>query len=117
MEEKDKRLVLSTRDSYHLIEIEDIVYCRSQNTYTTFYLTNGQEIKVSVPIKAVVKKLDPQCFIRPHQSFVVNVNHIRSIQKKTNGVLILDNGEEVAISLRKKPEILQFLEKIVRIQV
>jgi two-component system LytT family response regulator len=111
------KLVLSTREFYHVIERENIVYCQSQNTYTTFYLSDGQEIKVSVPIKTVEQQLGSNNFIRPHQSYLVNVQHIRSIQKSSGGDLILDNGKTIAISSRKKSEILHLLGDIERIQV
>ena len=114
--QKDK-LVLSTRDHYHLIEIEDIVYCQSENSYTTFYLGDGQEIKVSVPIKTVEKQLGTKSFIRPHQSYLVNVQHIQNIHKGRSGNLLMDNGKTISISSRKKNEVLHFLENIVRIQV
>ncbi len=113
---KDK-LVLSTRDSYHLIELESIVYCQSENSYTTFYLIDGKEIKVSVPIKKVERQLGSKNFMRPHQSYLVNVQHIRSVHKSGGGELVLDTGKTIVISSRKKKEVLHFLEKIARIQV
>lgn len=117
MNDTNEKLVLSTRDHYHLIEIRDIVYCQSENTYTTFYLTNGQEIKVSVPIKTVEKQLTTNSFVRPHQSYLVNVQHIKSIHKGSGGNLLMDNGQSISISSRKKSEVLHFLENIARIQV
>jgi two-component system LytT family response regulator len=112
-----EKLVLSTREFYHLIEIENIVYCHSENTYTTFYMNDGEEIKVSVPIKNVEEQLDSNGFIRPHQSFLVNVQHIKSVHKSAGGELVLDNGKIIAISSRRKREVLHFLENIARIQV
>jgi len=117
MHTSKEKLVLSTRDFYHLIDVENIVYCKSENTYTTFYLNDGEEIKVSVPIKNVEQQLSNKVFIRPHQSYLVNVQHIRSLHKISNGELLLDNGMVVAVSSRKKSEVLHFLENMVRIQV
>ena len=111
------KLVLSTRDSYHLIEVESIIYCKSDNSCTTFYLVGGEKIKVSVSMKNVEKKLGDKNFIRPHQSYLVNVRHIKTIQKTGGGDLILDNGESITISIRKKGEIMHFLGNIKRIQV
>ena len=112
-----EKLVLSTRDSYHLIEVESIIYCKSDNSCTTFFLVGGEEIKVSVSMKNVEKKLSDNCFIRPHQSYLVNVQHVKTIQKVSGGDLVLDNGKCISISTRKKGEVMQFLENIKRIQV
>ncbi|AHW62372.1 two-component system, LytT family, response regulator [Draconibacterium orientale] len=111
------KLVLSTRDSYHLIEVESIIYCKSNNSCTTFYLVGGEEIKVSVSMKNVEKRLGNKYFIRPHQSYLVNVQHVKTIQKVSGGGLVLDNGKSITISTRKKGEVLHFLENIKRIQV
>lgn len=117
MHKPKEKLVLSTRDFYHLIDLENIIYCKSKNTYTTFYLKDGEEIKVSVPIKNVEQQLNNKNFIRPHQSYLVNVQHIRSVHKCSGGELVLDNGKVIAISSRRKSEVLHFLENIARIQV
>jgi len=117
MHESNEKLVLSTRDFYHLIEIDNIIYCKSENSYTTFYLAGGEEIKVSVSIKNVEQKMNSVSFIRPHQSYLVNIHHIKSIQKSSGGDLVLDNGKTITISSRKKSEILHLLGDIKRIQV
>ncbi len=117
MNDANEKLVLSTRDHYHLIEIGDIVYCQSENTYTTFYLSDGQKIKVSVPIKTVEKQLTSNSFFRPHQSFLVNAQHIKSVHKSPGGNLLMDNGQTIRISSRKKSEVMHFLQNIARIQV
>lgn len=111
-----EKLVLSTRDSYHLIEVEDIIYCKSDNSRTTFYMVGGEQIKVSVSMSSVVNKLSDKYFIRPHQSYLVNVQHVKEIQKVSGGDLVLDNGESIRISTRKKKEVMHFLENIKRIQ-
>jgi len=113
----ENKLVLSTRDFYHIIEIKNIIYCESDNSYTTFFMTDSEPIKVSVSIKHVEQKLDNKAFIRPHQSYLVNIQHIKSIQKNTGGELVLDTGKTIAISTRKKSQILHFLSNIERIQV
>lgn len=112
-----KKLVLSTRSFYHIIDIDTIVYCKSENCYTTFFTTNEEPIKVSVSLKNVEQKLDNKIFIRPHQSYLVNSKFIKSIQKTSGGQLILDTGETIVISSRKKRAVLHFLEDIKRIQM
>lgn len=112
-----KKLVLSTHDFYHIIDVENIIYCKSDNSNTTFYMTGNEEIKVSVSIKHVEQKLDNKAFIRPHQSYLVNIQHIKSIQKNNGGHLVLDTGKTIAISTRKKSTVLHFLGNIKRIQV
>jgi two-component system LytT family response regulator len=116
MPENKEKLVLSTRDFYYLIEIEKIIYCKSDNSYTTFHMVDGEQIRVSVPIKSIEQKLDSKRFFRPHQSYLVNVHYVKSIKKGNGGDLVLINGKTITISSRKKGEVLHFLENIKRIQ-
>lgn len=117
MLESKGKLVLSTRNYYHLIEIENIVYCQSENATTIFFMADGEEIRVSASLKSIENKLKEKNFIRPHQSFLVNVKHIRSVQKSSTGELVLNNGKTIVISSRKKPEVLHFLDNMTRIQI
>ena len=112
---KDK-VVLSTHDSFHLVEIKDIIYCQSENVYTTFFLISGDIIRVSVPIKTVEQLMKGKNFTRPHQSFLINLEHIKCINKLSEGELILTNNVHIPYSSRKKGNLLQLLDKFTRIQ-
>jgi len=48
---QSKKLVLKTIDSLHIIDISDILFCQSDNSYTTFYFENNERIVVSKSIK------------------------------------------------------------------
>ena len=45
------KIVLKTAEKIHLININDIIYCASDNSYTTFNLSNKKKIIVSKSIK------------------------------------------------------------------
>ncbi len=110
------RIILSTHDFHHLIEISQIIFCKSRNSYTTFYLTDNEKITVSTSIKEIEKQLHKENFIRPHQSYLVNIQFIRAVRKASACELILKNGTCIAVSSRKKNKVLQLLEKSTRIQ-
>ncbi len=116
MPETKEKLVLSTRDFYYIVQVEDIIFCKSENSYTTFYLVNGEEIKVSVSIKNIEKTLDSNVFVRPHQSYLVNVQHIKYIRKNNKGDMVLNNGKTITISSRRKNDVLNFLSNIKQIK-
>lgn len=97
-----KKIILRTSEAVHLVDISDIEYCQSDNTYTTFYLSNGEKIMVSKPIKNFVEILGECNFFRPHQSFLINLNAVSRIDKTDGGFIILKNGTEIPISTRRK---------------
>lgn len=109
---QSKKIVLRTAEAMHIIDISDIVYCKSDNTYTTFYLTDGIEILVSRPIKEFANMLEEYNFIRPHQSYLVNLNFIKMLDKSDGGFIILTTGSNIPVSTRRKHSLMQILDKL-----
>ena len=46
----EHKLALATTKEIRFVNTNDIIHCESSNTYTKFYLTNGQTIVVSRPV-------------------------------------------------------------------
>lgn len=107
-----KKIVLKTLGEIHIVEISDVIYCQSDNSYTTFYLVNGEEIIVSRSMKEFEDLLTEYHFYRPHTSYLVNLNFIKKLDKSDGGFLIMKNGREIPVSVRKKAGIIQVLENL-----
>lgn len=106
------KIVLRTLDAMHLVNISDILYCRSDNTYTTFYLISNDNIMVSKGIAFYEDILIDSGFFRPHQSYLVNLQHVKKVDKTDGGFVILDSSEEIPISSRRKKGLIQLLENL-----
>jgi len=117
MSNSANRVVLSTHDFYHFVDISDILYCKSENSYTTFHLIDNKTITVSMSIKKVEEMMKTEEFVRSHQSFLINVNHIKSIHKTVDNQILLVNGDVIPISSRRKRSIIHFLSNLQRIQI
>lgn len=104
---KPKRLIVRTTETMYVINFEELVYCRSDKGYTTFYLTDKSEILVSKPLKDYEEMLPDSIFLRTHQSYIVNVNFIQQLKK--DSLIVLKNKAEVPVSVRKKEEIVERL--------
>ncbi|MEA1875323.1 MAG: LytTR family DNA-binding domain-containing protein [Bacteroidota bacterium] len=107
-----KKIILKTTQDIHLVDISDIAYCKSDNTYTSFYLASGQRIVVSTPLKNYDEMLSDYQFFRPHQSFIVNLNQVTKIDKTDGGFLVMKDGTEIPISQRRKASLLQILDRL-----
>lgn len=105
------RITLNTLDAIHLVQIKDILYCKCDNSSTTFYFINHEPILVSQSMKKIEKQLDKSCFIRSHQSYLVNPMHIVEVSKINNYSIILSDNSRIPVSTRKRKEILQILLK------
>lgn len=109
---QNRRIVLKTTESISIVEISEIIYCRSDNTYTTFYLNNKEKILISRPMKEYEELLSEYGFFRPHQSFLVNLQYILRLDKSDGGFLILRDHTEIPVSIRRKSRLIQVLENI-----
>ena len=104
-----QRITLNTLNAIHLVMKQDILYCKCNNSSTTFYLTNHEPIVVSHSIADVEKQLGTETFFRSHQSYLVNINHIRKINKTDNYSILLSDNSEIPTATRKRKEIIQIL--------
>lgn len=109
---QNRRLVLKTAESVHIVDISEIMFCRSDNTYTSFFLDSGQEILVSRSIKEYDELLNNYGFFRPHQSYLVNLSFVRRLDKADGGFIIMKNKHEIPVSSRRKKQLMHFLDRI-----
>ena len=106
-----KKITLTTTDSIHIVNIEDIIFCEADRNYTTFYLPKKEKILVSKSLKEYEELLPSEQFLRCHQSFLVNLNHITRYEKADN-YLVCTDEHHISVSLRKKEQLMQFLKKL-----
>ncbi len=105
-----KKLVLRTSESLHIVDISDIYFCKSDNSYTTFYLNGDEKIVVSKSLKDYEGLLTEFGFFRSHQSFLVNLNHVKKVDKSDGGFIIMKNKKEIPVSLRQMKNLVKLLE-------
>lgn len=108
----NKKIILRTSDAVFLVNLSDIKYCKSDNSYTIFHIKGKKNIMVSRSIKEYSELLEEYGFCRPHQSYLVNINYIEKLDKTDGGFIILDDKTEIPVSTRRKQAIMQILEKL-----
>lgn len=106
-----KRLSLHTSEKIIVINIEDIIRCKSDNNYTTFFMSDKTKILVSKTLKYYADILKEVNFLRVHQSHLVNKAYIKEFIKSDGGYLILNDSSNIPVSARKKAEIIAALKK------
>ena len=85
--------------------------CEADNSYTSFYLINGDRIVVSRSIKEYTDLLKPIGFLRTHQSHMVNIIYIKSWIKEDGGALLLVTGDKIPVSKPNKSSVQDALNK------
>lgn len=103
------RIVLRSQYFMQIVAFDEIVYCQNDGGYTHFHLADKRKIVVSKSIKEYDELLPHHLFLRPHQSYLVNVNFIDRFHKE--GYLVLKSGVEIPVSTRKKEHVIAFLSR------
>ena len=83
--------------------IDNIVCCRADNSYPSFHLFDeSKPIVVSKSISEYEQILSLYGFVRIHQSWLINKNHINSFKKADGGYLMMNNKMSVPVSRQRK---------------
>jgi two-component system, LytTR family, response regulator len=110
--DKIRKIVLKTAESIHIIQVKNIIRCEADVNYTTFYLDNSEKLLVSKTLKDYAELLENSGFYRPHQSHLVNLDHIVRYDKTEGGHLVMSDDSIVPVSTRKKDELLSLFERM-----
>lgn len=93
-----RKIALPQQHEIRYISVNEIIRCVADNTYTNFYLSSGERILISKPLKEYSDLLKPLGFIRTHQSHLVNPKFVKSWVKEDGGILLMTNGDKIPIS-------------------
>lgn len=106
------RICLATADGLEFLQVEDILYCEANGSYTTFHLRDARKIVVSKNLKEYENLLEEHPFMRVHNSFLINLRHVQRYVKSEGGYILMKNNAHISISLKKREE---FLERMARL--
>jgi two-component system, LytTR family, response regulator len=102
----DERIALTAAEGLILVKTKDIRRIEGDGNYCTIYQMNGERIVVTKSMKEFEEMLSPTQFSRSHQSHIVNLECVKKVLKEDGGYLLLDNGDKIMISRRKKEEVI-----------
>lgn len=108
--QSDKKIVLQTAETIFVVRMDDIIYMQADGSYTRFYTTSHGVLTITK--KLIDFEYLENCgpFFRTHRSYIVNLNHIKKVEKK-DFCLVMNNDAEVYLAQDKKN---QLLEKIIQ---
>ena len=109
---QNEKIILKTANDVFIVQIANIYNCESDKGYTTFKFEGDKKITVSKNLKEYEEILKIHSFVKTHQSHLVNMNYVERYHKKDGAYLVLKNGRQIPISIRKKESILKALENM-----
>jgi two-component system LytT family response regulator len=99
------KITVPNRDGIDLIPVHDIIYCKANSSYTEILLLDGTKKLVSRVLKDIGFQLDSFNFLRVHQSFLINMEHLKSYHRSDGGFVEMINGDHISVSRSRKQEL------------
>lgn len=106
------QLCIPSIKGFQVVELNDIIYCEAENTYTQIYFKDGKKMLASRPLMDYELMLQDAMFFRIHKSFLVNMKHIKEYQKGEGGFVTMSNGKQLEVSRRKKEVFLTKMKEV-----
>lgn len=91
---KNKYIMIKSQGSQTKLNINEITYIEVQKETITIHTLN-EVYKINGTMSNIEKEVDCSRFFRCHKSFLVNLEHVKSIKQY---VVILENSKEVPVS-------------------
>jgi two-component system LytT family response regulator len=98
------KIVIPNVDGFNVLDLEDIMYIKSDNNYSEFYLKNGRKKMSSKTLKEYERLLTTRNFYRIHQQYLINLEFVTEYINLGGGQVIMKNGDYLPIGRRRIPE-------------
>lgn len=106
MKETPQRLAIPCKEGFIFKSTQELMYCVAEGNYSALYFNDGKRHLISKTLKTIHELLDSDLFVRIHQAHVVNLNYVVKYQNSKINTVRMTNGEELAVSRRKKGDML-----------
>jgi len=97
-----------TNGGFVILDIDDVIYCDADGSYTNFITKDGKSYLTSTNLKNIENMLQHANFFRIHRSTLVNLKHI--VKYQNSGEIVLTNAHKLMVSSRNKKTFLNVLK-------
>jgi len=111
---EEPKLIIPSSEGLHIIKINDIIRCEASDVYTIFFMKSDKKLVASKSLNNYEKLLSDINFVRIHSKHLINLRYIVQYVKGKGGYVIMENGNEVEVSVRKKMDFMNKLKDYAR---
>jgi DNA-binding LytR/AlgR family response regulator len=91
------------------IPLQEIIMLQGEVNYTLIHLISGRKLLIPRTLKLFENILINHDFLRTHRGYIINCDHLQSIDNEGDTVN-LSNNLQASISRRRKVEVSRILE-------
>ena len=103
-------VAVSSLKRIDVVKTEDIIYLESNMKCSVFFMKNKKQIVSIKSLSFYESILDPTLFFRIHRSYMVNLSHIKSIDKEGGFYCKMTNQKQLPIAKRRLKMLHVFLK-------
>ncbi|MEL6357479.1 MAG: response regulator transcription factor [Bacteroidota bacterium] len=109
------KIALATVRGYEMVYISDIMYCLADGSYTHFYFRKSEPLIVSKNLKFYENLLEGYGFVRSHNTVLVNLHYVKTVERTQGGALVMEDGKYLAVSKTKRQELERRIKDLKRL--
>ena len=96
-----KRQRISIRDGHEtvIIELDELVFVRSDHVYVEYVLASGRRYLVRATLQSVIALLPQPRFVQVHRSSLVNLDYVGRVRYQS---VLLTTGQELRVSRTRR---------------
>ena len=104
------KIALPVLSGFDFVVVNAIIYCQADGNYTNIFIKDKEKpLVVSKQIGFIEQALAGYDFVRPHNSYLINLNYVDSYIKSNGGSLKLNNKIEIPIARNRKDSLKHLL--------
>ena len=105
-------IAIPSMNKITFVKFDDIVFLKSDGRYTEFCLDGSKSMVSSKNLGSYESLLDSKVFFRIHNSYIVNLSKVVSIDKSGGNYCEMNNGKSLPIAKRRQ----EILYKTIRLK-
>ncbi len=101
------KIAIPVLNGITFIDMQTIIRMEAQKNYTLVYITGGIKIMATKNLGSFEDLLPEEQFCRIHHSHIVNLDFIKKYNTGRGGLIEMDDGTEIEVSVRKRDSFLE----------
>ena len=93
-----KKFALPTSEGLEYIDIDEVILIKADGSYSDIVFKNGKHKLVAKVLKNFHERLHEYGFFRSHNSFLINLRHVKKLLKRDGGSIEMSDGTIAALS-------------------
>jgi two-component system LytT family response regulator len=106
---QENRIAVPTWEGLEFIQLRNVVRIESNSNYSRIFFTTGPSLLVTKQLKEFEEMLVAYRFCRVHNMHLINLNYVKRYLRGDGGRVIMENGDEIDVSRRKKDDFLKLI--------